>query len=116
MAVIAYEHPVTGAAPPTALQARDQVTFNITATASAGVTVTATHNLGLSAAELALGFPEVILEPLYASAGTEALIDAGAWLCTTKAANTVELTKAATGGSALPVLRVHVLRPHTIGR
>jgi hypothetical protein len=116
MAVIAYEHPVTGAIAPTALQAKEQVTFNITATASAGVTVTATHNMAFSTAELALGFPEVILEPLYASAGTEALIDAGAWLCTLKAANTVELTKAATGGSSLPVLRVHVLRPHSIGR
>jgi hypothetical protein len=65
MAVIAYEHPVTGATPPTALQAKEQVTFNIIATASAGVTVTATHNMGITSAELALGFPEVILEPLW---------------------------------------------------
>jgi hypothetical protein len=116
MAVIAYEHPVTGAAPPTALQAKEQVTFNIIATASAGVTVTATHNMGITSAELALGFPEVILEPLWGASGTEALVDAGAWVCTNKDTATVQLTKAATGGCAAAVLRVHVLRPHTIGR
>jgi hypothetical protein len=116
MAVITYKHPVAGLVAPTALQAKDLVTFVIVATASAGVTVTATHNLGVSAADLALGFPEVVIEPLYASAGTEALNDAGAWLCIAKDANTVQLAKAATGGSTLPVVQVHVLRPHTIGR
>lgn len=116
MAVIAYEHPVTGAIAPTALQAKDQVTFNVIATASAAVTVTATHNMAISAADLALGFPEVILEPLYGVAGTEALVDAGAWIVSTKATNTVELTKANTGGCAAAVIRAHVLRPHTIGR
>jgi hypothetical protein len=116
MAVIAYEHPVTGVTPPTALQAKNLVGFNIIATASAAVTVTATHNLGITSAELALGFPKVILEPLYGVAGTEALIDAGAWLCTNKDVNTVQLTKAATGGCAAAVLRVWVMRPHTINR
>ena len=116
MAVIAYEHPITGAVAPSALQAKELVTFNIIATASAGVTVTATHNMGISAAELALGFPEVILEKLYGVSGTEALIDAGAWYCSALGTDTVQLTKAATGGCAAAVLRVHVLRPHTIGR
>jgi len=116
MAVIAYEHPITGAVAPTALQAKELVTFNIIATASAAVTVTATHNMGLSAAELALGFPEVILEPLYGVAGTEALLDAGAWTVSARNTDTVHLLKAATGGCAAAVVRAHVLRPHTIGR
>lgn len=116
MAVIAYEHPVTGAVAPTALQAKELVTFNIIATATAAVTVTASHNMGISAAELALGFPEVIVEPLYGAAGTEALADAGAWTVSAKNTDTVHLTKAATGAAAAAVVRVHVLRPHTIGR
>lgn len=118
MAVISYAWPATASAglAPTALQAKELVTFTIAATATAAVTVTATHNMGITSAELALGFPEVILEPLYGVAGTEALNDAGAWVCTNKDTATVQLTKAATGAAAAAVLRVHILRPHTIGR
>lgn len=116
MAVITYKHPVAGLVAPTAVQAKDLVVFVIVATATAGVTVTATHNMGISAADLALGFPEVIIEPLYASAGTEVLVDAGAPVCILKDANTVQIAKAATGASSLPVVQVSVLRPHTLGR
>lgn len=114
MAVVTYEYPTTGV--PAAVQVKDLVTFTIVATASAGVAVAVTHNMNISVADLALGFPEVILEPLYGTAGTEALIDAGAWIVSAKAANTVTLTKAATGGAPAAVIRAHVLRPHTIGR
>jgi hypothetical protein len=116
MAVITYKHPVAGLAAPAAARVADLVTFVIAATATAAVTVTATHNMGISAADLALGFPEVVGEPLYAVAGTEPLNDAGAWICIAKDANTVQMAKAATGAAASPVVQVSVLRPHTIAR
>lgn len=116
--LVTYEHPTQGSAAvatPTAVQVADLVTFNVSAvsadTAAAGIA----HNMNLSAAELALGFPEVILERLYGTTGT--IAPGAQWIVAAKAANTIGLAKVdATGGDPLPSVRVHVLRPHTIGR
>ena len=71
MAVTAvFEHPVIGTTPPTALQAEDRVTLTLNDIDSADVAITVTHNLGLSTAELAAGFPITVLQPLRASART----------------------------------------------
>jgi len=115
-ATVVYEYPVAGTAPgvvPTAAQVRDMVTFTVIGSAAAE-TIAATHNMNLSAAELAAGLPVVVLEPLFASAGTEAI--SASWIVAAKATATLSLTHLAAGSSDIPQLRVHVRRPHTIGR
>jgi len=115
-ATVVYEYPVAGTAPgvvPTAVQVKDLVTFAVIGSAAAE-TIAATHNMSLSAADLAAGLPIVILEPLFASAGTEAI--SASWIVSAKAAATLSLAHLAAGSSDIPMLRVHVLRPHTIGR
>jgi hypothetical protein len=122
MAVSAvYEHPVVGTVAPTALQAKDQVTFTLNDIDTADVAITVTHNMGFSTAELALGFPIVILQPLRASARTSQWIVGSAGLPgdTGKAANSIALTRVVSAGdtgTAVAQIRVHLLRPHTIGR
>lgn len=116
--LVTYEHPTQGSAAiatPTAAQVADLVTFNVSAlsadTAAAGIA----HNMNMTAAELALGFPEVILEPLYGTTGT--IAPGAQWVVAAKATNTISLAKVnSAGGDPLPTVRVHVLRPHTIGR
>lgn len=108
-----YEHPVTGAVAPTALQTIDEVTFICDGGAAGGAdtAVIVTHNMGLSVADLAAGRPEVILEPLTAVARLSL------WVVTAKAADTITLGKAAGAGTVgAAQLRVHIRRPHTIGR
>lgn len=103
-----YEWPPTGAVAPTALQVADQVTALITSDGGAGNAVV-THNMGLSVADLAVGRPVVTIEKVLQAAS---LAD---WIVSAKAANTVTLTQLAAGG-ATANLRVHVRRPHSIGR
>lgn len=118
--LVTYEHPTQGSAAvatPTAVQVADLVTFNVSA-ASADILATTAgiaHNMNISAADLALGFPEVIIEPLYGTTGT--IAPGAQWVVSAKGTNTIALAKTnATGGDPLPTVRVHVLRPHTIGR
>lgn len=87
----------------------NKVSANIIADADADVAATVTHNLGSNAAQLALGNPMVILEPLL----SQALTALSMWTITTKTAVVITLTKLASAGSgnAAPQLRVHVLRP-----
>ena len=59
----------------------------------ATATTTITHGLGFSAAELAQGFPEVVLEPTNAAYYTELP------RVTSKTANTVVITGAATAAA-----------------
>lgn len=115
-AVITYEHPVAGIVAPTALQSADQVTAVVEAL-DADTDAVVIHNMGLTAAQLLLGWPIVDLVPLYAVAGTEAnLAD---WFTRLKTANDITITKTAVGGSgtgAGPTVRVQIQRPHSIGR
>lgn len=111
---INYEFPTVIA--PTASQAKDLVTCNIVSTSTAALAGIVSHNFNLTAAELAKGFPEVILTPLWGTVGTEAIVNM--WAVTDKAANTVTIAKtsADTGVGAKAQLRVHLRRPHTIGQ
>lgn len=109
--VLNYEYPVAGLVGPTPLQGQaDSCNANIIEDAGAALSVVITHNMAISAADLALGFPQVILTPLLADARTSL------WIVTAKAANTVTVTKAASAGDADPQLCVHIRRPHSIGR
>lgn len=87
----------------------NKVSANIIKSADGDTAATVTHNLGSNAAQLALGNPMVILEPLL----SQALTALSAWTITTKTAVVITLTAlASTGsGSGTAQLRVHVLRP-----
>jgi hypothetical protein len=117
-----YEHPVIGLVAPAALLVADQVTFTINDVANADVALIVTHNMGLSAAELAAGLPIVTLVPLRASARAADWIIGSAALpgITGKTANTIQLTKVAgagvDAGAGIAQIRVHLQRPHSIGR
>ncbi len=119
---VVYEHPVAGGVAPTALQAQEQVTFTLNDVVSADTAITVTHNLGLSTAELAAGLPITVLQPLRASANAaQWIIGSSALLGTAgKTANDITLSKVnAVGndsGTAVAQIRVHLIRPHTIGR
>lgn len=111
---IGYEHPVIGAVAPTAAQVATQVTATVIASADGDTNADITHNMALTAAELAAGFPIIVLEPISANA------QLSLWFVPTanKTANAVRVTKSIAGGSgnAAAQLRVHILRPHTLGR
>lgn len=118
--VITYQHPMpdpTLHVPPSpVIQSKELVTAMIEA-ADADVAAVVVHNMGMPPAELVLGFPEVVLERLYAINGTEANL--ANWIVTAKAANSITLAKdnaAGSGTKAGPTIRVHIIRPHTIGR
>jgi hypothetical protein len=88
-----------------------EVSANIIASADGDTAATVTHNFGSNAAELALGHPWVILEPLL----SQALTALSSWIIATKTASVITLTKLASTGSgnASAQLRVHVIRPGT---
>jgi len=102
--------PATGAAGPTAAQVanQDSVVVDVT-TDGALMTQTFTHNLNISAADIANGWPDIIIEPNPASG-----IPATLLLVVTRpvTANAVILTFAAVVGT----FRLKIKRPHTIGR
>jgi len=108
---ITFTSPITGTIPPTAAQAAVQNTCKATviASADADTTATITHNLGFTAAELAAGYPEVVVESLLQAPAGLSL-----WAITSKTANTTVLTKSVAVGSgnagaqiAVTVKRVH---------
>jgi len=105
---VTYEYPVAGTTAPTASQSsrKNEISAVITGDNSA-TDFTVTHNWGLSAAELADGWPRVNIEYLLAAGYTAAS------LITSKTANTVVFSNTAFTGAAL---RVRLERPHTIVR
>ena len=120
-ATVNYQHPVVGTTAPTALQAKERVTFTINDITSADVTIIVTHNMAISAADLAAGSPIVILEPLRASAWSSQWLVGSAALpgATGKTTDTIQLTRVVSAGdtgTAVAQIRVTLLRPHTIGR
>jgi hypothetical protein len=102
--------PATGATGPTAAQVanQDSVAVDITTDGTA-TTTTLTHNLNISPADIANGFPHIIIESNSASG-----IPATLLIIITRpvTANAVILTYAAVVGT----FRVKILRPHSIGR
>jgi len=111
---VTYEWPVAGATPPTALQANDKVVAAVEATQDADVLATITHNLGVSVADLAAGFPEVLVEQML----PEGWVSTPHALAAGKLTNTLAITMSNAGGSgtAGDQFRVTISRPHTIGR
>lgn len=109
---VTYEYPVAGVTAPTQAQEAllSAVLANVIATADADTTATITHNMQLTAAQLAAGQPWVTLEPLLAAA------QISLWFVSSKTANTVVLTKATTAGSgnAGAQVRAIVQRPNTL--
>lgn len=103
---VAYEYPVTGATAPTALQASVVNSLNAVVTGdNSATTFVVTHNWGLSAADLAAGFPIVNTEAILAAGNTAAVI------VTTKATNSVTFTCTAFTGAGL---RVNLQRPTSL--
>jgi hypothetical protein len=108
---INWTYPATGATSPTAAQVANQsevivdVTMDGTATS-----VTLTHNMAISAADLALGFPDVLLEPESVHFGDTMVpyMDP----TTGKTTNTVVVTLAAVAGR----FKAKIKRPNTIER
>jgi hypothetical protein len=102
--------PATGAAGPTAAQVQNQdsVTVDVT-TDGVTTTQTLTHNLNISAADIANGFPHILIEPNSATG-----IPATLLILITRpvTANAVVLTYAAVAAT----FRVSIFRPHTLGR
>lgn len=105
---VAYEYPVAGATAPTLAQSsRVNAVSAVITGDGAGTTFTVTHNLNISTADLAKGFPYVDTEVLLAAGNTAAAI------VTTKTANTVVFTCTAFTGAGL---RVRVQRPNSLVR
>lgn len=114
-----YLWPATGAVAPTALQVADEVVVDVEATADGDGDAAITHNLGLSAADLAVGKPLITLMIGAGVVANAAAARLSNWLITAIAANTITVTKVAgAGGSgaAGAQLRVSIKRPHSIGR
>ena len=99
---------------PTAVQAKEQVSFLIDCLAADTGPTAIPHNMAISAADLAAGFPIVVVEPLYVSGLGEAQL--ANFRVTAKAADSISLTKTNAVNSVGRLLMVHVLRPHSIGR
>ncbi len=110
---VTYTYPVAGVTPPTAAQAKDLVVASVVASADGDTVATITHNFGLTAAQLAAGFPLVsmTLGPL-----GQALAASSGWSFTSASANAAVFTKLATvgSGSATAQLIVALQRPHSI--
>jgi hypothetical protein len=103
-----YEYPVAGVTAPTAAQADkvQQISATITGDGAA-VTFVVTHNWGLSATELANGWPEVSYEQLLASGYTAAP------LVSSKVTNAVNFGNTVFAGVGL---RVRLRRPFSMER
>lgn len=110
---IAYKYPVTAApaTPPTASQMKNYNTVRaqVIADANGDTDVPIIHNMGLTAAELALAQPEVILVPL------DIAFYASIWKVAYTDGDTVTITKSgAAGGTAGAQVGVIIKRPHSI--
>ena len=106
-----YLNPATGAASPTAAQVFNQDSVVVDCTTDGVITTfTLTHNLNVSAADIALGYPEVFIEP-----NSPTGIPATLLILITRpiaSGNAVVFTCAAVAAT----FRVRIKRPHTIGR
>lgn len=111
---VTYLNVGSGTTPPTVGAAMhvNSVVATIIATADGDVAAVITHNLQLSAADIAAGWPTVLFEKMSSFAQTSD------WYIASLDPNWVGLAKhnAAGGGNAAVQLRVVVARPHTIVR
>lgn len=108
MASVAYTFPPTGGVAPAASIVKDRVVATITTVDSAAASIPVIHNMGLTAAQIALGLPIVNIEPILAEAATSRPI------VTAQSANGTVITSLSGNATAACVI-VTVHRPHTIG-
>jgi hypothetical protein len=102
--------PATAAVDPTAAQVVNQNSVAVVVTLDGtGTTITLNHNLGISAADLLLGFPTVVITP----AGLTAANGTSAARVTSVTANTVVLTFIT---AVAAVYNIVIERPHTLKR
>lgn len=106
-----YLNPATGAASPTAAQVQNQDSVVVDCTTDGVITTfTLTHNLGVSAADITLGYPECTWEP-----NSPTGIPATLLITITRpiaSGNAVVFTCAAVAAT----FRMRIKRPHSIGR
>jgi len=111
---ITYEYPVAGAVAPTAAEVRrlSAVVATVEATAAGDLLATITHNMAISAADLAAGWPIIIFEPMLPDFYNKAphVLAAG------KLTSSAEVTMENAGGVAGDQYRVTILRPNTVVR
>lgn len=109
--VVNYLNPATGAASPTAAQVQNQDSVVVDVTSDGSFTTfTLTHNLNVSAADIALGYPEILIEP-----NSPTGIPATLLILVTRpiaSGNAVIFTNAGVAAT----FRVRIKRPHTLGR
>jgi len=108
MAIVNYLHPVTGTTAPTAEQTKDMVVAAIDATTSPNTAVVV-HNMGLTTAQIAMGWPIVSIEPAAVNART------ASWIVTLQSANQLTLVQLSAAGSTVSSIILTIRRPHTIG-
>ena len=105
MSTVTYQNPVAGTTAPTVAQAllTNLITASV-AMADADTTATVVHQFGLSAAQLAAGFPIVTFN--FSTAGTLAVN-----YSVTVGATNVVIAKASTATGSGSTLEVSVMRP-----
>lgn len=100
---VTYENPVAGTTAPTASESRGHQSLTCTVTGDGAATsFVITHNWGLTAAQLAKGFPFVIKDQILAAGYTAAAITGA------RTANDVTFANTAFTGAGL---RITLLRP-----
>jgi hypothetical protein len=109
---VTYQFPVAGTVAPAANQQPllNTVRGTVTATDDADTTATITHNMGLTAGQLAAGQPELTLIPLKTNFYTST------WIAAYTDGNTITLTKGTGGGSGVADAQLGFIirRPHSI--
>jgi len=106
--IVNYLHPVIGTTAPTAEQTKDMVVASIDSTTSPNTAVVV-HNMGLTTAQIAMGWPIVSIEPVLVEART------ASWIVTLQSANQTTLVQLSCAGSVAGSIRLTIRRPHTIG-
>lgn len=108
--VTTYLSPVAGLTAPTAAQAygHNEVSADVNKGLSGDTTVTITHNMAISAADITAGFPEVCMEP------TALSFYSALYFVSSITTNTVVLTGATGGGTTGANLRVRIKRPNSL--
>jgi hypothetical protein len=112
MASVQYLYPVAGTTPPTlALMANLKMLNAAVNFADADTTFTITHNLGLSTAYIALGFPVINLNQLTGGASTTT---GPAVYTVTSSANTTTINKSTAATLSGGTVLAAIARPYSV--
>jgi hypothetical protein len=114
MASVQYLYPVAGTTPPTSVQSAAVNMINAAVNfADADTTFTITHNLGMSTADIASGFPLIVLDQLTGAASTTT---GPAVYTVTSTPNTTTINKSTAATLSGGTVLAAVARPHSIFR